>query len=229
MPVSRKDKSPKVAVVPAPGPFPRSIVVVVVVRDESGSMAHWRQKLGEFIPAVSMSMIEVGGPKVGRMVFVLSVAVSGGVAMTDFEPLAQATDPAYTPDGQTPIGTALEAVAEKCEEFFETKIFPEEVTVRNFELLIVSDLKPTGETPEQTDDGVRAFTAMCAKYRGKVNLVGPAPEAMNDELAARLDLNERGVKFLDADPKSILKITLDSLLNASRTSLGGSNPSIRIS
>lgn len=229
MPVSRKDKSPKVAVVPAPAPFPRRVVVVPVVRDESGSMAHWRQKQGEFIPAVGASLIEVGGPKVGQLVYIINVVISGGVAMTEFEPLGQATDPEYTPDGQTPIGTALKAVAEKCEEFFETKIFPEEVTVKNFEVLIDSDLKPTGETAEQTEEGIRAFTAMCAKYRGKVNLVGPAPEAMNDELAARLDLNERGVKFLDADPKSILKITLDSLLNASRTSLGGSNPSIRIS
>ena len=73
----------------------------------------------------------------------------------------------------------------------------------------------------------RQFLAMAAKYRAKVNLVGPSPEEMNDKLAESLDISGRGVKYLDSDPKAVLQITFDSLLSASRT-LGGSNPTIRI-
>ena len=235
MPVSRKG-SRVIPSPPTPRPLtdwvgdvlPRRIVVFVVIRDESGSMGRWRQRQGEFIPAVASHLIEVGGPKVGDLVYVAYVVVSGGVVSTDFTPLAKASDPEFNPDGQTPIGAALAAVADKVAEFFESRVFPEEVTVRNFEVLIVSDLKPTGEKEEETEAGVEKFFAMARKYRARVNLVGPSPEAMNEDLAARLDLNERGVKYLDSDPKAVLTITFDSLLSASRTSLGGSNPSIRV-
>lgn len=232
MPVSRKPSSNGPVQGPIPArkrdSFPRRIVVFLVVRDESGSMSPWRQQQGAFIPAVAAHLMEVGGPKVGDMIYLLYCVVSGGVVTTEFTPLNKASDPDFAPDGQTPIGKALSTVAQKCEEFLETRVFPEEVTVRNFEVLIVSDLKATGETKEETKAGVEKFVAMARKYRAKVNLVGPSPEEMDRELPETLDVSERGVKYLDADPKSIINITFDSLLSASRTSLGGSNPTIRI-
>jgi hypothetical protein len=230
MPVSRKSVSASAngsPLRPAVDPLPRRIVLFAVIRDESGSMRMFRQKQGEFIPAVAASLIEAGGPKVGELVYVLYVVVSGGVVATDFAPLGKAQDPAFNPDGQTPIGQALSAAAEKVEAFLQGRVFPDEVTVRNFEVLIVSDLQATGETPEETEAGVEKFVAMAKTYRAKVNLIGPDPEVMNEELAARLDVSERGIKFLDTDPSAVLQVTFDSLLNASRK-LMGSNPSIRI-
>lgn len=233
MPVSRKAPQTIVATRPVPersrDRLPRRIVVFVVLRDESGSMGRWRQRQGEFIPAIAAHLMEVGGPKVGDIVFVAYFVVSGTtVVTTEFMPLGRAADPEFAPDGQTPIGTALAAVADKVAEFFESRVFPEEVTPRNFEVLIVSDLKATGESEEETRAGVEKFVAMATKYRAKVNLVGPSPEAMDEELAARLDVSGRGIKYLDSDPKSVLDITFDSILSASRTSLGRSDPAIRI-
>ncbi len=238
MPISRKSTKPEVTpqAVPTPRPLadwvrdrlPSRIVVFVIVRDESGSMRHWRQRQGEFIPAVKAHLLEVGGAKAGNLILLLYCVVSGGVVTTEFVPLGYAKDPEFNPDGQTPIGSALGLVADKVTEFFETRVFPEEVTVRNTEFLIISDLKATGESSEETNSGVEKFIAMAAKFRAKVTLVGPSPEEMDEHLPRKLDISERGVKFLDADPNSILDITLDSLVAASRLSLGGSNPTIRI-
>lgn len=208
--------------------LPRRIVMYFVVRDESGSMRTWRQRQGEFIPQVAAHLIEVGGEKVGDLVYVAYLVVSGGVVATDFAPLNRAEDPSFVPDGQTPIGKALAAVADRVDHFLESRVFAEEVTIRNFEILIVSDLRATGESREETEAGVEKFLDMAKKYRAKVNLVGPSPEAMDEELAGRLDVSERGVKYLDSDPKAVLNITFDSLLAASRPALGGSNPAVRI-
>lgn len=229
MPVTRKPIRLADSVVPpASKRLPSRIVVFVLVCDESGSMGHWRPRQGVFIPAVRSHLLEVGGPKIGDLVYILRCIVSGGVVTTEFEPLARAADPEFTPDGQTPIGRALKAVAEKCEEFLESKVYPQEVTVRNFEILIVSDLQATGESEEETEAGVGAFLAMVRHHRGKVTLVGPDPAAMNDQLAKKIDVSERGAKYLDSDPKAVLSITFDSLLAASRPALGGSDPAIRI-
>lgn len=191
-------------------------------------MSRWRQRQGEFIPQVAAHLIDVGGPRVGQLIYILYCVISGGVVTTEFVPLAKATDPAFTPDGMTPIGKGLGAVADKCRQFLEEVVFPQEVTPRNFEVLIVSDLQATGESPAETESGVAAFLAMAEKYNAKVNVVGPDPEAMNGDLAARLDISGRGIKYLSSDPKAILDVTFDSLLGASRLSLGGSNPVIRI-
>lgn len=235
MPVHRRLPKEVKSTVPAVGfkapgdRLPRRIVMYGVVCDESGSMRPWRQRQGEFIPQVAAHLIEVGGEKVGDLVYVAYFVVSGGVVGTEFMPLKCAGDPSFDPDGQTPIGKALAAVADKCAHFLETRVFPEEVTVRNFEILIVSDLRATGETSEETEAGVEKFLAMAKKYRAKVNLVGPSPEEMDEALARRLDVSERGIKYLDSDPKAVLNITFDSLLAASRPSFGGSNPAVRIS
>jgi len=208
--------------------LPGRIVLYVLVRDESGSMSRWRQRQGEFIPAVAAHLLNVGGPKVGDLVYILHCVVSGGLVTTEFTPLGKATDPEFTPDGQTPIGQALKAVAEKCEAFLHSKVYPQEVTVRNFEIVLVSDLQASGETEEETESGVDKFLELVKKHRAKVTLVGPDPGAMNHDLAGQLDVTERGIKYLDSDPKAVLAITFDSLVAASRGSLGGSNPAVRI-
>jgi len=123
---------------------------------------------------------------------------------------------------------ALKAVAEKCEAFLHSKVYPQEVTVRNFEIVLVSDLQASGETEEETESGVDKFLELVKKHRAKVTLVGPDPGAMNHDLAGQLDVTERGIKYLDSDPKAVLAITFDSLVAASRGSLGGSNPAVRI-
>src|SRR4051812_8924420 len=142
--------------------LPRRLVLFVVVRDESGSMGRWRTRQGEFIPRVSRHLTDVGGPRVADLVYILYVVVSGGVVTTEFAPLGAANDPAFTPDGQTPVGQALSEVAAKCERFLEDKVFPQEVTVRNFEVLIVSDLQATGESGGETESGVKKFLDMVA-------------------------------------------------------------------
>ncbi len=208
------------------GGLPPRIVLVVIVRDDSGSMGPWRTRSGEFIPQVRAAVVERGGPKVEDLINVMSVAVSGGVTATDFTTLRTAVDPVYTPDGQTPIGEGLQLVSDKLTAFLEGTVFPQEVTVRNLEVLLLSDLMATGETPKQTEEGVAAFLATMKKFRGNVTVVVPNAESFNKDLATRLDLNERGVRYLDADPKSVLNITFDSLLQASRK-LTGSNPRVR--
>ena len=207
--------------------LPARIVLYVVVRDESGSMSPWRQRQGEFIPRVADHLTEVGGPRVGQLVFILYCVVSGGVVITEFVPLEDAQDPAFTPDLQTPIGKGLKAVAEKCQRFIEDVVFPQEVTVRNFEVLIVSDLRATGESDKETEAGVDAFLAVAKRFNAKVNVVGPKPEEMDADLAQRLDVSGRGVKYLDSDPSPILAITFDSILSASRPSPGGPDSPIR--
>lgn len=206
--------------------LPRRLVVYVIVRDESGSMRTWRQRQGEFLSEVRAHVIEVGGPRIGDLVYLLYVVVSGIASATGFTPLSQASDPPFTPDGQTPIGQALALVAAKLEAFFESAVFPQEATVKNLEFLIISDLHATGETADQTEAGVAAFVATLRKFRGAITLVGPDPSAMNEELARRLDVSGRGIKYLDADPKSIISITFDSLMGASRVISGGSNPNV---
>lgn len=228
MPVSRKSTQ-----APAPESRPplatarklaSRIVMYVVFEDQSGSMSPWRIGVGQFLPQVAQQLIAVGGPKVGDLVQVMRVVVSGGVVTTEFMPLNTATDPTYTPDGDTPIGEALATTADKITAFLEGVVFPQETTVKSLEVLIASDLQPSGET--DTESGVVKFLAMAKKYRANVTILAPDPKATNHELAKRLDVNERGIKYLDSDPKSLLNLTFDSLLSASRK-LTGSNPTVR--
>lgn len=227
MPVSRKpvvpppqtlDRLQLVAVT-----LPRKIVVVVIVRDESGSMSKFRQRQGEFIPALQRHLVEAAGPKAADLVYVLYAVVSGGVAMTEFKPLSQATEPQYQPDGETPLGTAFSAVADKFERFFEDRVFPDEATVRDFQVLAFSDLYASGEKDEETRSGIARFADAAKKYRAKVQVIAPEAASVSVSTAQALGVPEDALKFLDADPKGVLTVTFDSLLNASRK-LTGSKP-----
>ena len=230
MPISRKssrriEETPLQPVErPAPRPavgLPRRIVIFVVIRDESGSMSPWRQRQGEFIPQVAQHLKEVGGPRIGQLVYILYCVISGDVVATEFAPLDAAQDPAFSPDGCTPLGRGFAAVAEGLESFLNNQVFPQEVTPRNIELLVVSDLRPNGESAAETESGVAKLLDVVKKYRAAVNVVGPDAASMNHALAERLDVSGRGVKYLDSDPKAVLRITFDSLLSASRPAIGG--------
>jgi len=214
-------------VAPAGGGLPPRLVLYIVIIDASGSMKKWLVRQGEFIPAVRSALVERGGPRVAERIYGMTVVVSGDAVFSDFAPLSRADDPPYTPLGETPIGTALGLVAEKLTAFLEQVVFPQNTTVRNLEVLIASDLFPTGEEPAETEAGVAAFIAAMRKFNGKVTVLAPDAEAVNRDLAARLDLNERGVRYLDAaDPKAVINITFDSLLQASRK-VTGSKPRLR--
>lgn len=240
MPISRKSDSPQKLVAPAEAAtrqkipakswwLPRRVVALAIFRDESGSMSPWRSRQGEFIPRLCQHVIEVGGDKVADFVYLLYVVVSGGVVHAGFAPLRHAADPAFEPDGMTPLGQGFSVVAEKCDDFF-THLFENEVTVRDFEVAIFSDLQATGESAEETETGITKFLEMVKKYRGKVTIIGPTIEAMNADFAKRLDVNERGIKSLDStDPKAVYKWTFDSLMQMSRKASGGSKPSVRVS
>lgn len=225
--LSKAREGPAEEVAPAPsGAMPRRLVAAAILVDGSGSMGPYRERQGAFVPAVLRRLVEIGGPKVAPLIYVLYAVVSGGVALSDFAPLDRAAEPPYEPGGETPLGRALSALADRCEEFFTARVFPAGSSVRDFSVLVFSDLRATGETDAETAAGVERFLEVVRKYRAKVTVVAPDPGATDLALARRLDVSERGVRFLDSDPAGILDITLDSLLQSSRK-LTGSDPRVR--
>jgi hypothetical protein len=204
--------------------YPRRVTLFVILRDESGSMSKWRDRQGTFIPELLTALTDSGGPRVAELVYVLYVVVSGGVVTSGFSPLSKTTDPDYKPDGYTPIGQGLMTVADRIDSFTTTELVPNEVTVRDTRVAIISDLEPSDESAEATQAGVARFLEVVKKYKADVQLVGPSESAMNRALATELDVNGHGVMYLDSsDPKAVFKWTFDSLLSASRK-LTGSRP-----
>jgi hypothetical protein len=201
-------------------------VLYVVIRDESGSLRLFRQAQGTFLPQVHQHVVDQGGPRVADLVYVLFVVISGGVVLTEFVPLSQATDPEFIPDGQTPLGQALALTTDKIVTFLETEVFPQETAVKAFEILISSDLMASGETAATTEEGMQKFLQMATKYHAAVTLLAPDEQSVNADVARQLDVSNRGVRYLNSDPKGILTVTFDSILGASRK-LGGSNPVVR--
>ena len=225
MPVSRKSEAPKnghpppVCTTPgtAPRHYPRRVVLFKVMTDQSGSMSPWRLKQGTFVPGLTAALREAGGPRVDELVYANFVVVSGEVTASGFSQLKYATDPPYEPDGETPIGRALTVLADSLDAFVTTELVPNEVTVAGIKVALVTDLKPTGEPPDETEAGVERFLEVVTKYGAEVQLIGPSERDMNHALAKRLDVKGLGVKYLDdADPTSVFKWTFDSLLSLSR-------------
>jgi uncharacterized protein YegL len=194
-------------------PFPRKIVLVGILRDESDSMSVYRR------PGFSEMVIKGVKDRVGEralnQVYVHLGVISDGVVHSDIAPLGKLKVPEFMPNGSTPLGTGLKKHVELAEAFFE-KLFEQEVTVRHYETVIISDLKPDGESPEQSNAGITAFINHQAKYRGKTTVIGPA-EAMDWMIATRLGVSKESVQPLDkADPETLLQFTLDSLTQVSR-------------
>lgn len=102
-------------------------------------------------------------------------------------------------------------------------MFPDEVTVRDFQVLVFSDLYASGEKEAETQAGIARFAEVAKKYRAKVQVVAPEAGAVSVPTARALGVPEGEIKFLDADPKAVLTVTFDSLLQASRK-VTGSKP-----
>ncbi len=236
MPVSRKPDAAKLAkneptaleevvtrlhVVPPRPTYPRRVTLFTILRDESGSMATWREKQGKFVPGLLTALTDAGGPRIADMVYLLYVVVSGTVTTTGFAPLSAAKDPVFEPDGQTPIGQGLKTLADQLDGFVKKELIANEVTVSDIKVAAISDLHATGETDDETAAGVERFLEVVKKYKADVQLIGPSEAAMNNVLAATLDVNAHGVTYLDGgDPESVFKWTFDSLLSQSRKLTG---------
>jgi len=200
---------------------PRRISLVGIIRDESGSMSPYRNKQGGFIPKLLQTINDELGTRTSDLVGILYAVVSGGVAIQDSGSLTAAKDPDYQSDGDTPLGTAFLAVADKVEEFFKKTVFPGEITIPAFEFLVLSDLFATGETSEQTMNGVNSFIDVMKKYRATVRIVVPNKESYDRSIAALLDLSGKGVSILDeTDPTALFRFCFDSVKNVSRRPSG---------
>lgn len=211
-----------------PAGLPQRVTGCSFLRDYSGSMSRWAERQGTFLPAVLRMAREALGDRALNHLLVNYTVISGGVAATDFKTLDELADPAFTPNGNTPLGAALKVVADKMNRLVTDTLAANQVSLRAMEVVVISDLEPTDEPAETTMAGVRAFTETVKRIGAKVQLVGPAPEVMNAALVEALNMSGRPVKFLDRDdPSAILKLTFDSVVQTSRK-LTGSNPSIAI-
>jgi hypothetical protein len=204
--------------------YPRRLTLFVILRDESGSMSRWREQQGTFVPALRTAITDAGGPRVGDLVYLLYGVVSGGVVFENFAPLSTAKDPVFEPDGHTPIGEGLKSLADKVDGFISKELIPNEVSVRDVKVAIISDLHPTEEEENVTAASVQRFVEVVKRFKADVQLVGPSESAMNQVLATSLDVSGNGVKYLDnADPRAVFTWTFDSILSQSRK-LSGSRP-----
>jgi uncharacterized protein YegL len=190
-------------------PFPKKMVLIGIVRDESDSMRFFRRP--SFYESVINGVRSRIGERALSQVYIHLGVISDGVVHSEIAPLARLAIPAFVPDGSTPLGSAFSQHVERAESFFK-KVFEQEVSVRHYETLIVSDLKPEGETLEQTNAGIAAFMNHQAKYRGKTTVIGPSPDTMDWLVAARLGVSRENIQYLDkANPDTLLQFTLDSI------------------
>jgi len=206
--------------------MPKRIVLFSIVRDESGSMKTWRSQQESFVPRLPEKLRVTAGPSFIDTIFVQYTVISGGHVSTTIAPIEELADPTYIPDGSTPLGNALGSVADSLKEFVEKRVFPEEVTIRNFEILIISDCDPTGETVQETRDGIDRFLQFAQTYNAKVQVVVPDEASKNNELVQRVNVSDRPCVSLDVDPESLINVTFESIYAASRK-LGKSDMSIR--
>lgn len=194
-------------------PFPKKIVFVRILRDESDSMSVYRRPL--FYEKVIKGVKDRVGERALSQVFVLLSVISDGVVHSEIAPLGKLKVPEFEPNGSTPLGLGLKKQVELAETFFE-KLFEQEVSIRHYETVIISDLKPDGESSEQTNAGITAFINHQAKFRGKTTVIGPS-ETTDWLIAARLGVGKESVQPLDkADPETLLQFTLDSITQVSR-------------
>lgn len=194
-------------------PYPKKIVLVGILRDESDSMSVYRRPA--FYEKVIKGVKDRVGERALSQVYVLLGVISDGVVHSEIAPLGKLKVPDFNPNGSTPFGTCLKNHVELAEAFFE-KLFAQEVSVRHYETVIISDLKPDGESSEQTNAGITAFINHQSKYRGKTTVIGPV-EAMDWMIATRLGVSKESVQPLDkTDPETLLQFTLDSITQVSR-------------
>jgi hypothetical protein len=206
--------------------IPKRIVLVSIIRDESGSMSRWRTEQGQFIPSLTARLRDLAGPSFINTVYVQYTVISGGHVSSAIGPICELSDPTFIPDGNTPLGTALGAVANSLQSFIDNEVFPNEVTIRNFEIMLISDCLPAGETASQTKEGVDAFIKFANSYRAKVSVVVPDESANKNDWVQALNTSDREVRTLQANPADLLNVTFESLVAAS-VQFGRSNPNVR--
>ena len=206
--------------------IPKRIVLFSIIRDESGSMSPWRNQQGQFIPAIKERIKNIAGPNFLSTVYLQYTVITGGFVSSDIGTLDEIADPSYQPDGCTPLGSALGHVANSLQSFMEMVLFPNEVTIRNFEILLISDCYPSGEEAAKTQAGIEAFTRFIPKFNAKLTLVVPDEDAKKNEMAQQLNLSGRPIRTLAANPEDLINISFESIYQASRK-LGNSNPGIR--
>lgn len=218
-------KNPK-SIIVGRKPIPKRIVLFSIIRDESGSMENWRDKQGLFVPAIAERLRNAAGPNFIKTVFVQYTVISGGFVSSEIGPLDEITDPTYTPNGSTPLGNALTHATDKLQKFYEEVVIPQEITVRNFEILLISDCIPAGESIEDSKAGIERFIRFAGSHHAKVSIVVPDDAAKSNGLIQFLNISDRPTKTLADNPDDLLNVTFESLYQASRK-IGNSNPAIR--
>ena len=208
--------------------FPRRLALLMVKRDESGSMRFARTAQGVFVDKVlAGAQATPAGRQAADRIYVGYYVLSGDVSAGPFVPLPElaAHMPAFEPDGFTPVGPCLARMAADGEAFLAAA-YAAEATVVEKKVLVFGDLKPNGPDggPQATEDGVAAFLAFAARHGVEVAVVAPNPEAVNAPLAARLVGPGGQVRYLNDDPEAVLRFTLDAVSSASRKLAGGRGP-----
>ncbi len=195
-------------------PFPKKIVLVGVLRDESFSMSDFRRP--DFHGKLFEGVIARIGKKAASHVYVNYGVISSGVILAEIMPLSKLIIPDYELNGSTPLGTAFSMHVLQADAFFK-KVFEQEVSVRHYETLVISDLNPEGEDGETTNAGIAAFIKHQANYHGITTVIGPSLETMNWTVAERLGVSKETVQYLDkTNPDTLLQFTLDSITQVSR-------------
>jgi hypothetical protein len=206
--------------------IPKRITLFAIIRDESGSMSRWRNQQGQFIPSLTAGLREVAGPNFINSVYVQFTVICGGHVSSAIGPIDKLSDTTFVPDGNTPLGTSLSAVANDLQSFIDNEVHSNDVTIRNFEILLISDCLPAGETASQTKEGVAAFTTFATKYQAKIQIVVPADSDKKNEWVQALNISDREVRTLQSNPADLINVTFESLVAAS-VQFGRSNPNVR--
>lgn len=224
MPMPRKN-SPK-NMLDAKRRIPNRMVLFSIIRDESGSMARWREKQGQFIPAITEKLRNIGGPEFIKKIYLQYTVISGGVVYSSIGPMDEVSDPKYKPDGCTPLGTALGLAADQLRNFIDHEVLPNEISIRNLEILLISDCLPSGEQLSETRAGIEKFSEFLTNYRAFISVVVPNEEAKAGEWVQRVNLTDRPIRSLSDNPEDLIQISFESVLQASRK-IGVSDPHIR--
>jgi hypothetical protein len=191
--------------------IPSKPTPVVIVVDKSGSMSDYHPRTGEFTSLVVTGMKEID-PRALNVIFLLVLVMGAdGIKTNGWQKLGEATDVPHEDDGPTPLGKTLDLASDRLHTFVFEDLVKADSHSRPPEVLVLSDLHPTGEASEVTEAGFEKLVALVKKLKGRITVVGPTPELTHQENARKLLGPERPVKYLDSDPKGLLKIVLNTM------------------
>lgn len=220
MPLTRRTDRPEPAKKPIPPPrtiSARRIFLVALLIDRSGSMKPYLNTQVDFITSLYGSVKEAGGPSTSDFIYVCPVHISGGAFSSGFAPFGRGAEPECDSGGHTPLGAGFKVIVQQTQNFLTQEVYPAECSVKGIEVLLFSDFHPTEEAKEVTNDGADLLRQFAKDYRAKIKAFAPDSETVNYELLERLGISKGDVNFLaKADPKAVIKIAADSIVNASR-------------